>query len=101
MAKKKQAAKRLRKARQLWAKQAGKCFYCGCSMHLSRGPKDGICSDNLATLDHYIPRSQGGSNDLSNLVAACYRCNTLRSDAPAPAFIIANAAWRALFGSAA
>ena len=27
------------------------------------------------TIDHVIPKSQGGSNDLTNLVACCKRCN--------------------------
>lgn len=28
-----------------------------------------------ATLDHVIPRSKGGTNELCNLVLACYECN--------------------------
>lgn len=37
-----------------------KCFYCG---------------KRATTLDHVIPRSHGGSNDIDNLVAACEPCN--------------------------
>ena|SRR5882724_2642956 len=38
------------------------CFYCG--------------SDNRkATVDHLVPQSQGGSNDISNLVPSCRQCN--------------------------
>ena len=33
------------------------------------------CVDEGDQVDHIIPRSQGGSNDLSNLVCACSRCN--------------------------
>ena len=29
-------------------------------------------------LDHLIPRSEGGTNDASNLVTACKRCNSAR-----------------------
>lgn len=34
------------------------------------------------TLDHLEPRSQGGSNEGSNLVCACWECNTGRNDRP-------------------
>jgi hypothetical protein len=27
------------------------------------------------TLDHYVPRKAGGSDELANLVLACFRCN--------------------------
>jgi len=39
------------------------CHYCG-------GPAD--------TVDHVIPKSQGGSDDAGNLVAACTSCNSAK-----------------------
>lgn len=36
--------------------------------------------DDLATVDHAIPVSRGGTNDPINLVAACYRCNIDKGD---------------------
>jgi 5-methylcytosine-specific restriction endonuclease McrA len=36
--------------------------------------------NDTATLDHYIPRSAGGSNDIENCVAACYTCNRTKAD---------------------
>jgi 5-methylcytosine-specific restriction endonuclease McrA len=30
------------------------------------------------TLDHWIPSEEGGTNEPSNLIAACWRCNTGR-----------------------
>ena len=33
-----------------------------------------------ATLEHIIPRSQGGKNVLSNLMLACRKCNQERND---------------------
>src|SRR4051794_19398443 len=32
------------------------------------------------TLDHYQPRSRGGSDDLDNLVYCCFRCNNFKGD---------------------
>lgn len=33
-----------------------------------------------ATADHIIPKDAGGTNDPANLVAACLRCNGLKSN---------------------
>ena len=46
------------------------CAYCG------EAVEDGA----KLTLDHLIPRVQGGSNQVSNLVTACHRCNSARGD---------------------
>ena len=40
------------------------CRYCG-----------KLLSKRLSTLDHVVPRSRGGADDLTNLVLACRRCN--------------------------
>jgi len=32
------------------------------------------------TLDHLTPHSRGGSNDPSNLVTCCLKCNSIRAD---------------------
>jgi diadenosine tetraphosphate (Ap4A) HIT family hydrolase len=41
-----------------------KCELCGIS-----------ANDKRLDVDHIIPRSKGGSNDISNLQALCYTCN--------------------------
>ena len=35
----------------------------------------------LITLDHIKPRAQGGTDDPTNLVTACLRCNCVKKDA--------------------
>jgi 5-methylcytosine-specific restriction endonuclease McrA len=40
----------------------GCCAYCG-------------LSPNFLTIDHVVPRSQGGTNDPNNLLPACKPCN--------------------------
>lgn len=47
--------------------QGGRCWYCERPV-----PAD------VATLDHLIPVSHGGRNNISNVVAACQWCNNKR-----------------------
>ncbi|NDJ25675.1 HNH endonuclease [Nostoc sp. B(2019)] len=42
------------------------CQYCGSTKHL--------------TLDHVIPRSKGGQHSWDNVVTACEKCNSIKSD---------------------
>lgn len=40
-----------------------------------------ICRDKMAdTIDHVVPLSKGGTNDLGNLRPACYDCNWQKGD---------------------
>lgn len=63
-----------------WLKERGNlnCYYC------NKGPLV-IDTDNhnpmVATLDHVVPRSKGGSEyDVKNLVVSCYSCNQKKKD---------------------
>lgn len=59
--------------RQHRIEQGDRCHYCGCRF---RDRWD----DRLlvATLDHVIPKSQGGEHSFENTVAACWLCNTAK-----------------------
>jgi HNH endonuclease len=46
-----------------------RCEYCKTSSKLTGMP---------LTMEHITPQSLGGSDDLSNLAAACYRCNEFK-----------------------
>lgn len=50
--------------RNLFARDQNRCQYCG-----RRFPT------NELSLDHVVPRSQGGGNTWENIVCACVRCN--------------------------
>ena len=64
-------------------KRDGKCCqYCG----ETEGPFE---------VDHVIPRSKGGNNDLSNLVVACQSCNRSKKDRNADEFRSSAAARQA------
>lgn len=47
------------------------CGYCGVSE---------VSSGGILTIDHYQPRSYGGSNELDNLIYACYKCNQYKHE---------------------
>ena len=49
----------------------GKCIHCGRALTVWLDPH----AEQLATLEHIVPRTHGGTNDLENLAAACKRCN--------------------------
>lgn len=56
----------------MFARQSGKCHYCGVQMTL--GKDDGHW--NQATIDHVHPVSRGGiPTDVFNMVLACAWCN--------------------------
>lgn len=50
------------------------CGYCGADLR-SEVPAN-------VTLDHLLPLSTGGSNDATNLITACKRCNCSRGVKP-------------------
>jgi hypothetical protein len=47
------------------------CEYCGVTETDAGGP---------LTVDHHRPRSQGGTDDLDNLIYCCFRCNNHKGD---------------------
>ena len=40
------------------------------------------CGSRAESVDHVVPRSRGGAHDWENVVTACRRCNTRKSDRP-------------------
>jgi len=55
------------KRRQILSKTGGHCAYCGDDLTYWK--------DIAWHVEHMIPKSRGGSNKLSNLVASCHQCN--------------------------
>jgi hypothetical protein len=55
-------------------------FFSGRSFDADYVPNDRLCAycgiEDPRTKDHVIPKSRGGSDDPSNLVWACNRCNS-------------------------
>lgn len=55
----------------VWKKTGGICAHCGRK-----------ASSRSQTIDHYIPKSWGGSYDLRNLMPLCSDCNVKRGSRP-------------------
>lgn len=51
--------------RNLFARDRNRCQYCGKKF-----------STTELSIDHVVPRSQGGKNTWENIVCSCIRCNT-------------------------
>ena len=54
---------------KILAKSAGRCAKCGISL-----------TEKTATVEHVIPLDKGGSNEFSNLVALCKKCNEFKDN---------------------
>lgn len=55
------------------------CIWCG---RMTYRPKDGRQLSDSTTLEHLRPKSREGTNHISNLRIACYRCNNARNNRP-------------------
>ncbi|HBM16348.1 MAG TPA: hypothetical protein DD381_08430 [Lentisphaeria bacterium] len=62
---------------QIYKRDDYKCIYCGNSF-----PKDSL------TIDHLIPLSAGGLNEMINFVTCCKDCNQKKADKPLNLFSI-------------
>lgn len=58
---------------QVWDKTRNRCWYCGINLgHEDYGTSNFRRRPNI---EHQIPLSDGGTNELENLVLCCYGCN--------------------------
>lgn len=61
----------------LWKEVNGRCPYCGTKMWANgiHKPRRG---SRQATIEHIVPRSMGGTDDLKNLTCSCRSCDSGR-----------------------
>jgi 5-methylcytosine-specific restriction endonuclease McrA len=59
-----------------------KCVYCGKKLQNTHQYRS-----NIATLDHFVPRIDGGTNHSSNLVTSCKQCNEFKGNDSAQHFL--------------
>ena len=65
--------------KKVWKRSKGRCSYCGIQLVL--GKPDNLVTEKSFTIDHILPVSKGGTNNVSNIRAACSKCNNIRGNA--------------------
>ena len=53
----------------IYERDGRKCFYCKKDLKYRQ-----------VTLDHYLPKSKGGKEEIYNLVLCCRKCNKLKGN---------------------
>jgi len=79
--------KTIRKLHALWKKVDGRCVYCGNRMWVPTIHQPGR-SGKMASVEHIVPKSKGGTNTADNLTCSCSACNTARGNLPHEDFMI-------------
>lgn len=64
----------------IYLRDGFKCCYCQADL-TQANPRE-------VTLDHVVPRCEGGTHEAKNLLTACLTCNSQRRDMPVRKFII-------------
>jgi 5-methylcytosine-specific restriction endonuclease McrA len=65
--------------RAFLAAWGGACVYCGRSLKAER---DDPGDEQPITIEHIVPRVDGGGDNLANLAPACAACNSERNSHP-------------------
>ncbi len=71
----------LRRRLRIARRDGDRCWICQHQLRLDYDPSRPVGPTRIATIDHYVPLSRGGSNALSNLRLACGPCNWRRGNA--------------------
>lgn len=66
--------------RRVWQKCEYKCYYCKTSHWEIKKLADERGIKAFMAIDHIIPQSMGGGENEDNLVLACWRCNSEKSN---------------------
>jgi hypothetical protein len=65
-------------ANEVFSRDGFRCYLCG--QQVARGRKKSRRGKPLATIDHIVPLSRGGTSKITNLKTACESCNTRKNN---------------------
>ena len=68
--------------KRVYEKTKGYCWYCGVALIIDAkaGRRNHSINPKSFTVDHFIPKNNGGSDDEKNLVPSCSWCNRQKYD---------------------
>lgn len=66
------------------------CQWCGVGLQAPPSDPHAPLPADTFTLDHVIPRANGGTDQVNNIVAACFRCNQRRNQETGSAGLLTN-----------
>lgn len=66
--------------KKLFNQQLGRCLWCGKRCFLPHHNQLKADENSMATIEHLVPKSQGGTIALYNTAISCFECNNKRSD---------------------
>jgi len=58
----------------------GRCFYCDREVTLPEASQRHVVKPTRLVLDHRVAFAYGGSDNFSNTIASCQKCNSSKSD---------------------
>jgi 5-methylcytosine-specific restriction endonuclease McrA len=77
----------------IYARDNWQCVYCGRGPSVTHALLHTAHVSAILSLDHVIPRYNGGDNASYNLVTCCRRCNRIKSTQPVGHFAPARLAF--------
>lgn len=75
----------------LYRRRVERCFYCARKLGPAPAPWDveaGHIYPDARTFEHMTPRSRGGSDEIENIVIACWGCNEAKGTTFADEFLV-------------
>ena len=66
--------------KKVYEKTNGHCYYCSYKLRLSENDLSGNSNIPLMQIDHFIPKTLGGGNEIDNLFPSCNFCNSVKGD---------------------
>lgn len=83
----------LKKRRAIFDYYHGQCFFCGAQTTIKPMKKGQQVEPYRFSIDHLIPKNQGGDNSVQNLVCSCHACNLLKGTLPWDKFFSVRVAY--------